>query len=127
MLKGFEEQTAPLNEYEMSLLPVLIAGLKTKIGVDYAITNDDMIKALKKLDYKVNQSRIRKMINHIRINNLIPRLISTSKGYYITESKREFDDYKESLRGRINAIQAVHDAMKWEVKPVRQADLFQCN
>ena len=33
MIKNFEETTQPLNEYEeKELLPVILAGLKTKTG-----------------------------------------------------------------------------------------------
>lgn len=40
MIKGFSKETAPLNDYETRvLLPVLIAGLKTKTGRKSAAAN----------------------------------------------------------------------------------------
>ena len=33
MIKGFDQETQPLNDYEMGvLLPLLVRGLRTKIG-----------------------------------------------------------------------------------------------
>ena len=39
MIKGFENETAPLSDYEQSLLPLFIQGFTTKLGKKNAITN----------------------------------------------------------------------------------------
>lgn len=40
MIKGFNSETAPLTEYEENvLLPLVLRGLKTKIGKENAVTN----------------------------------------------------------------------------------------
>jgi len=45
---GFEEQTQPLTAWEQhNLLPVMLAGLRTKVGQDKAVTSAAIIKALK--------------------------------------------------------------------------------
>ena len=72
MLKGFEEYTAPLDEYEQKvLLPLLIQGLKTKVGKENAITNPAIVSKLKEKGYKIEEPRVRKLISYIRINDLI--------------------------------------------------------
>lgn len=107
MIKGFTKETAPLNDYERNvLLPVLIAGLKTKEGSNMAVTNKHIVKMLKG-SYKITEARVRKIINHIRTNNIIPGLIATSSGYFIANSKVELLDYEESLKGREEAIRQV--------------------
>ena len=84
MITGFEEYTHELNDYEeKTLLPVIVKGLKTKIGKENAVTNKEICSALKKLDLKVNDARIRKVISFIRINRIIENLISNSKGYFL--------------------------------------------
>ena len=54
MLNGFEKQTEPLNDYESNvLLPIIIRGLKTKIGEKNAITNRKMTVVLRNQGYEM--------------------------------------------------------------------------
>ncbi len=107
MIKGFSKETAPLNDYETRvLLPVLIAGLKTKTGRKSAATNKYIVRTLKG-SYKITEARVRKIINHIRTNDLVPGLIATSGGYFIAQTETELLDYEESLKGREDAIREV--------------------
>ena len=114
MITGFEEQTEPLNEQEREVfLPPIIKGLRVKVGKQKAVTNKDIVRGLKaNCGIKIGEARVRKMINHIRNNDIIPCLIATSKGYYIAETKDEMLDYIDSLYGRVEAIEADALSMK---------------
>ena len=113
MLKGFETETAPLSEYEEKvLLPVMVRGLYNKYGRANAVKNGYICDRLKALGYDISEARVRKLINHIRINGLVPRLMASSAGYYITSDRQELADYIETLRGRENSIRAVREAME---------------
>ena len=113
MLNGFEEQTKPLDEYEeKTLLPLVILGLSNKVGKGKAVKNNYICKMLKTQGYKIDGARLRKLINHIRIRNMVIGLIATSDGYYIAESRSEMGKYLQSLRGRENAIKAVRVAIE---------------
>ena len=114
MITGFEEQTEPLTDMEREVfLPPIIKGLRVKIGKDKTVTNRDIVRGLKaNLNIKIGEARVRKMINHIRNNDIIPCLIATSKGYYIAETKDEMLDYIDSLYGRVEAIEADALSMK---------------
>ncbi len=60
MINNFEEQTAPLSEYEeKTLVPVFIRGLTTKIGKDNAITNGQIVTAMKGAGYRISDARAR--------------------------------------------------------------------
>lgn len=109
MINGFEEQTEPLTEYEeQQLLPQIIRGLSLKVGKENAVTNSAIVRGMKaNLNLKTTEPRVRKIINHIRTNDLVPCLIATSQGYYIAESEQELKDYEESLLGREEAIRSV--------------------
>lgn len=107
MIKGFDRETQPLTEYEVGvLLPLLIEGLQTKLGRENAVTNKHIVNALKGA-YKLNEARVRKIINHIRTNDLVPGLIATSEGYFIATTEAELLEYEESLKGREDAIREV--------------------
>lgn len=113
MIQGFEKQTQPLNDYERdTLLPVIVRGLQNKIGADKVITGSKIIRCMKYHGYKLDGPRLRKIINHIRANELVPCLVSTSAGYYVATSADEVDDCIASLQGRVNAIQANIDALE---------------
>lgn len=113
MLRGFERETAPLTDHEREvLLPLFVKGLSGKFGERHAVTNTQMRKGLRKAGYKVGDPRVRKIINHIRINGLVTCLIATSKGYYIAETEAEAVAYLESLDQRIEAQRAVWKATK---------------
>ena len=112
MLQGFDAQTAPLTDYERNtLLPVIVAGLRQRVGVQRAITNAAICAAMRKAGYELTEPRLRKIVNHIRCNDIIDCLMATSAGYYVATSEIDVRDYEESLLGREQAIAAVRQSM----------------
>lgn len=119
MIKGFENETAPLSEYEeRTLLPVMVRSLAAKRGRASAVTSTYICTRLRAKGYDINGARVRKLINHIRVNGLVPRLIATSDGYYIASDNGELMAYIDSLRGRENAIKAVREAIERQMDMV---------
>jgi hypothetical protein len=108
MIINFEEYTEPLTDYERdTLLPVIVAGLRTKTEKDLAITNVKMCRALREAGYrKLNEPRMRKIINHIRVNGLIKNLVASSKGYWIEEDIEERKKYVKSIKQRAASMMA---------------------
>ena len=98
MIKGFESITADLSDDELALVPTIINGLKTKQGKEKAVTSTVICKAM-----SISGPRLRKIINHIRINNLLPALCSCSSGYFVAVNIYEMQDYIISLKQRIKA------------------------
>ncbi|MFA5849967.1 MAG: hypothetical protein WC833_08790 [Bacteroidales bacterium] len=131
MLNGFREQTQQLNDYELNtLLPIVIRGLETKIGRENAITNVSIVRGMRAHGRQINEPRVRKIINYIRTNNLVPLLIATSEGYYVAKTVDELDDYIDSLAGRERAIREVRISLerqkeKYMRKPANTLPLFQ--
>lgn len=129
MIQGFSEQTEPLTEYEeQTLLPQLVRGLQTKIGKAMSVTNKAIIDGMNRnLGLKITDARVRKLINHIRVHDLVPCLIATSQGYYVAESEQELKEYEESLLGREAAIRQVRLSIQRQRqhKYSHQTSLFQ--
>lgn len=109
MIKNFTEETEPLTEYEeKQLMPPIVRGLMTKRGKNNAVTNNAIVDGLRcNLNLSITSARVRKIINHIRINDIVPCLIATSNGYYIADTEAELREYEESLLGRESAIRQV--------------------
>ena len=114
MITGFEELTEPLTEKEETVfLPPILQGLRAKIGREMAVTNKAIIHGLRvNRGIKISEARVRKIINHIRCNDLVPCLIATSEGYYIAQTEQELLDYEESLEGREDAIREVRMSIR---------------
>ncbi|MBR4828198.1 MAG: hypothetical protein IKZ92_00130 [Muribaculaceae bacterium] len=116
MLNGFEKQTEPLTDYEREiLLPIVIQGLKIRVGESRAITNRKMTTNLTNKGYKVSDGRVRKLINHIRNNALVERLVATSKGYFVATDAKTLRDYIGTLKGRESAIRAMRESMEMQL------------
>lgn len=106
MIPTFENQTHKLTEYEYNvIMPILVVGLKKKLGKSKAVTNPKICNSLKQKGYKVSEPRIRKIIYFIRQYNLVPMLIASSKGYWVTNDVNEIKDWLESLKSRIKAME----------------------
>jgi len=116
MITNFEEITKELNAFEKRLLPLLIKGFSAHSKND-PIKAPEIIKLLNSqkvlfgLEYKVTQARLRKMINFIRCNSLLP-VIGTSKGYYVSNNRIEIEKQVQSLRERADAINAAADGLQ---------------
>lgn len=104
MLEGFEDYTYELDKNEKELLPFFVEGLKVRVGKEKAITNKAMRAILNAKDIVIADSRVRKIINHIRRHDLVPGLIATSKGYYVSINKDEVIMYIKCLLSRENAV-----------------------
>ena len=108
MINGFDNETAPLTDIELDMLPSVIGVLKSRYGKESAITNKNLRESFPDL----TDARVRKLINHIRNNTLVPCLIATSKGYYVASTEQELRDYEDSLRARADAIMSVCESIK---------------
>ena len=124
MLYGFEEQTAELNAIERNAAGIIANCLQHHhIGKEKAVTGQAISDGLAKTytEFRtdngkpyLNGARVRKIINYIRTQNLCPRLIANSNGYYVCNDRAELTEYINSLRARANAIQAVADKLAKE-------------
>jgi len=113
MITLFEDITYELTDYEMeTLVPVVVKGLSSKIGKESAITNKEICARLKSCQYKISGPRLRKIIHHIRVEQLIVGLCCNSKGYYVTNCLQEIGRYVESLAQRIRSQQKIHESMR---------------
>lgn len=126
MINGFERETAPLDDFEKTLIKPFINGLKTHVGKNNAVTSKKIIVGIQKnLGKKINDARVRKIINHIRREGLVRNLIASSKGYYIENNIYELRQYITSLEQRAQAIQDVANALrKQNQMKVKQTEMW---
>lgn len=109
MIKGFEEYTKPLTETELVQADRLAVIFKSRRGRWHPSMS--LCQQLYMAQTKANQAKIRNMVHHIRVNDLLSCLIASGKGYKIAETRAELETYLEGLHGRINSQQAALDAV----------------
>lgn len=120
MIKGFSEQTHELTDDEKNIIvPKMVRGLQTKIGKANTITNSKMIDGLIKSGHSVTAPRIRKMIRYIRMTGLVPRLVATSKGYYVSNDDKELTEYIDSLLQRADSINQLAEQLEFQRKQLK--------
>lgn len=104
MVIGFEHLTAQLSAEEEAIAVLLSERLVKCKGQNMAMDNRAIRDYLQRKDCYVSAVRVRKIINHIRINSMVSNLVASSRGYYIAENQEELDRYVTSLRQRASAI-----------------------
>lgn len=117
MINNFEEYTASLSTYERDMIvPLLVGYLRTRVGAKYAVRKKDLCRMFTERGYQgLTEARVRKCINYIRINGLVPHLIANSHGYFCATSIEQVETYIESLDQRATAIWAMRSALQREL------------
>jgi len=114
MLKGFDEQTKPLNDQELSVAQDIKVGLNQLYAQhgDRAHVSNKRIRQWLKINRGITLSpaRIRKIMNWARVTGYIRCVGADSKGYWISTNKEDQVSYVQSLNGRINAILKLRNA-----------------
>ena len=115
-ITNFEEYTHELSAEEMEILPIVIHGFRqykknNPIKSELIVTR--MNDYLKNNGFKIKMSgpRLRKMVNYIRSNSLIP-LIATSHGYFTSDCKETIIEQITSLMERANSIERCAQGLK---------------
>ena len=96
MLKGYENITYELTDEEKEVVPLIVKGLLKRKGKENAVTNKEIQDAL-----DLTSARVHKIINYIRINDLIFGLCSSGNGYFMAKDLEELNDCMISLKQRI--------------------------
>ena len=107
-ITNLEEITYELNDEELKILPILINGFKNK-KKESPIKAPEIVKRCNEyltqtnIKVKLTEPRLRKLVNYIRTNSILP-LIATSSGYYVSTDRMEIINQIESLEQRANSI-----------------------
>ena len=125
MINGFDKHTAALSDKELKIMRLIAPHLKGKTGAAQAVTNKDISKGIERVHgIKLSPARLRKIINHIRIKAVIPRLVASSKGYYVEYNDFKFNEYVDSLHQRAASIANVAKALEAQKKYKNEKHLF---
>ena len=118
MITNFEEITHELTDYEKNhILPLVVEGMKTKLGKNRAVKSGYIIETLRgKYGIKLDGPRFRKVMHVIQVNSLVPGIMATSKGYYVATTKEELESYEESLMQRAESIISKAKGINYQIR-----------
>lgn len=107
MITNFTNITYELTEDEIKHVNSLVLALKLRTK-ESAIKAPEIVKSMnifaERHDLcKMTDARLRKCINYIRSNSILP-VIATSNGYYCSYDEKELSDQIKSLTERANSI-----------------------
>lgn len=124
MITNFEEITAPLSIEERELL-ICVYDVIKKIDKKNPIKAPNLIQRVKQITNKEKfaQARLRKIINFIRANGILP-VIATSNGYYTSYETNEILKEIKSLNERAEAIRFASDGLKIFLEKKEQLSLM---
>ena len=113
MKKELKKEKQTLNNYDLNvLLPILKKGLEKKKGIANAVTGKEIMLGLQSNGLKINMRNISRIINYIRLNDLIVGLMGSSAGYYITDNEQELIKYENRLLSHEASLRNVRMSMK---------------
>ena len=95
MLQNFETHTEDITHNERRMALKFAEKMQHHIGEHRAVKS-------KKIEehFKITGNRVRKMVNWLRTTGKCPRLMSTSKGYFIAMNDAELITHLQSLYDR---------------------------
>ena len=107
MITNFTNITYELTEDEIKHVNGLVLALKLRTK-ESAIKAPEIVKSMNIFAErhnlcKMTDARLRKCINYIRSNSILP-VIATSQGYYCSYDDKELSDQIKSLTERANSI-----------------------
>ncbi len=116
MITTFETITHELTDDELNLVPVIVHSFrfyKKDNPIKAELIVKRMNEYLEKNESKVKmtQPRLRKIVNYIRTNGIIP-LIATSNGYFTSDCKQTIAEQIQSLQERANSIERCAQGLK---------------
>ena len=116
MITNFEEHTSELTSEEMEILPIVVHGFRNykkenPIKAELIVTRMNEFLAVRGFKTRMSQPRLRKMVNYIRTNGIIP-LIATSHGYFTSDCRETIQEQIKSLQERANSIERCAQGLK---------------
>lgn len=99
-----------LNDFERDVLVPLVCDILR--NAPWTMSALSIAEAIRRQGHPASTRQVRKVINHIRVNGIIPCVASSPKGFFVASNGAEITETINSLEGRVDAIQEVIDALK---------------
>ena len=104
-----------IHEREV-LMPLVIQMLSHRNTKQKVFSNTKIRKVLREFGEDINDSQIRKIVFHIRNNDLIQLLIANNEGYFVSFNRSDVEKWVEMQKGKICAMQSTLTAIERQLE-----------
>lgn len=98
------------------LMPLVMQMLSHRNTKQKVFSNTKIRKVLKEFGEDINDSQIRKIVFHIRNNDLINLLIANNEGYFVSYNRADVEKWVQMQEGKISAMQSTLFAIKRQLE-----------
>ena len=117
-----EQKFSDLSGNEQTvLLPLVIQILSHRNTKQKVFSNTKIRKVLKEFGEEIHDAQIRKIVFHIRVNNLVPLLIANNEGYYVASNIDDIKKWIAMQNGKIEAMQLSMQAIEKQFEQSKSA------
>ena len=103
--------TDRLNEYERGIIVPLVCDMLRK-SCGRPLPSSVIAEGIRSRGFTVTTRCVRRVINHIRREGLVPCVASSPKGFFVASNEREITDCIYTLESLADSIQEVIEALK---------------
>ncbi len=105
-----------LTEFELKYVPEFISALEKRQGKNNAITETQIVQSYVKKNVQLTEIQVIRIINHIRLKNMLALLVNDESGYYVALNRSEIEDCMEFIRKSENYLWLVRNSLKQQLQ-----------
>jgi len=98
------------------LMPLVMQMLSHRNTKQKVFSNTKIRKVLKEFGEDINDSQIRKIVFHIRNNDLINMLIANNEGYFVSYNRADVEKWIQMQEGKISAMESTLFSIKRQLE-----------
>jgi tRNA A-37 threonylcarbamoyl transferase component Bud32 len=97
-------------------MPLVMQMLSHRNTKQKVFSNTKIRKVLKEFGEDINDSQIRKIVFHIRNNDLINLLIANNEGYFVSYNRADVEKWIQMQAGKISAMESTLFSIKRQLE-----------
>lgn len=101
-----------INDYERDVLVPLVCDILR--NAPWTMSAISIAENIRRQGHPASTRQVRRAINYIRVNGIIPCVASSPKGFYIASSVDEISECISTLEALADSIQEVIEALKMQ-------------
>ena len=102
-----------INDYERDVLVPLVCDIL--MNAPWTMSALSIAESIRRTGHAASTRQVRRVINHIRVNGIIPCVASSPKGFFVASNEIEISECIGTLESLADAIQEVIEALRGQM------------
>ena len=107
-------ETTRMNDYERDVLVPLVCDLLMQAG-GLPLSSMRIADEIRRTGHAASTRQVRRCVNHIRVNGIIPCVASSPKGFFVASNESEISECISTLEALADSIQEVIEALRGQM------------